>query len=38
MHNIGYLSFGYNIFKGDPLNSKLDPGFMKMKIFEFKYE
>ena len=29
MNNIGYISLGYNIFKGDPIETKIDSGFSK---------
>jgi hypothetical protein len=38
MNNIGYISHGYNIFKGDTIESKIDPGFSINKIFDLKYE
>ena len=37
MHNIGYVSNGYNIYKGNPLANGIDPGFTR-PIFQFKYE
>jgi hypothetical protein len=39
MKNIGYLALGYNIFKGDPKNTRggSDPGFVTTPIFEFTY-
>ncbi len=36
-NNIGYLATGYNIYKGDPLSSKIDPGFVGQRIFKFSY-
>ena len=39
MKNIDYLGFGYDIYKGNPLNTKAttDPGFNIQKIFNFTY-
>jgi len=39
MRNIDYLSFGYDLYKGNPLStsSGVDPGFQIQKIFKFTY-
>lgn len=39
MRNIDYLSFGYDLYRGNPFNTKggVDPGFQIQKIFEFSY-
>jgi len=40
MRNIDYLSYGYDIFRSNPLNTfgGIDPGFQIQKIFNFTYE
>jgi len=39
LQNIDYLSFGYDIYKGNPLNTwgGGDPGFQVFQIFQFSY-
>ena len=37
MNNIDYLSYGYNLLKGNPLEN-VDPGFSDQKIFKLSYE
>lgn len=39
LDNIDYLGFSYNIYEGNPLNTKegLDPGFTLRKVFNFTY-
>ena len=37
MNNIDYLSYGYNLLKGNPLEDA-DPGFTGQSIFDFKYD
>jgi hypothetical protein len=37
MKNIDYISYGYNIFRGDPRSTKVDPGFTGQSIFALKY-
>ena len=40
MRNIDYLSFGYDLFRGNPLSTTggVDPGFKIHKIFQFTYD
>jgi hypothetical protein len=35
--NIGYLSNGYNVFRGNPLADSVDPGFTGSSIFSLSY-
>jgi len=40
MRNIDYLSFGYDVYTGNPLSTigGVDPGFQIQKIFRFTYD
>eukprot|EP01022_Parablepharisma_sp_SALTPOND_P026667 TRINITY_DN64590_c1_g1_i1.p1 TRINITY_DN64590_c1_g1~~TRINITY_DN64590_c1_g1_i1.p1 ORF type:complete len:583 (+),score=20.08 TRINITY_DN64590_c1_g1_i1:89-1750(+) len=40
MRNIDYLSFGYDLFRGNPLSTSggVDPGFQIQRIFQFTYD
>ena len=39
MKNIDYLAHGYNMYKGNPLNTEslMDPGFSPSKVYQFTY-
>jgi hypothetical protein len=39
MNNIDYLSFGYNIYRANPIPTDgiVDPGFSQNKIFKLSY-